>query len=85
MGYLEGKGVYVGGWVKKYSGLSMLPRLVRDLSDEIYMYLRHNGPEHILVFAPTRSGKGVGLILPIWSYPLRTLTGCGPCCGSWWI
>jgi len=48
MGYLEGKGVYVGGWVKK----------------ETQLYLRHNGPEHILVFAPTRSGKGVGLILP---------------------
>ncbi|GHV49800.1 conjugal transfer protein TraG [Deltaproteobacteria bacterium] len=48
MGYLEGKGVYVGGWVK----------------DKSQLYLRHNGPEHIMVFAPTRSGKGVGLILP---------------------
>ncbi len=27
-------------------------------------YLRHAGPEHILVFAPTRSGKGVGLVIP---------------------
>jgi type IV secretion system protein VirD4 len=27
-------------------------------------YLRHNGPEHVLCFAPTRSGKGVGLVLP---------------------
>ena len=27
-------------------------------------YLRHDGPEHILVVAPTRSGKGVGLVLP---------------------
>lgn len=26
--------------------------------------LRHDGPEHVLVFAPTRSGKGVGLVLP---------------------
>jgi Type IV secretory system Conjugative DNA transfer len=25
-------------------------------------YLRHNGPEHILAVAPTRSGKGVGLL-----------------------
>ena len=24
----------------------------------------HNGPEHILAFAPTRSGKGVGLVIP---------------------
>ena len=28
------------------------------------IYLRHNGPEHVLAFAPTRSGKGVGLVLP---------------------
>lgn len=27
-------------------------------------YLRHNGPEHVLCFAPTRSGKGVGLVVP---------------------
>src|SRR3546814_2774302 len=24
-------------------------------------YLRHDGPEHVMAFAPTRSGKGVGL------------------------
>ena len=27
-------------------------------------YLRHQGPEHVLCFAPTRSGKGVGLVVP---------------------
>lgn len=27
-------------------------------------YLRHAGPEHIIAFAPTRSGKGVGLVIP---------------------
>ncbi|MDR0479228.1 MAG: type IV secretory system conjugative DNA transfer family protein [Burkholderiaceae bacterium] len=27
-------------------------------------YLRHKGPEHMLVFAPTRSGKGVGIVIP---------------------
>ena len=27
-------------------------------------YLRHDGPEHIMSFAPTRSGKGVGLVVP---------------------
>lgn len=41
-------GVYIGAFKKK-----------KDL-----MYLRHNGPEHVLAFAPTRSGKGVGLIIP---------------------
>jgi type IV secretion system protein VirD4 len=43
-------GVYVGGW---YSD-----------SRRKLIYLRHNGPEHILAFAPTRSGKGVGLVIP---------------------
>ena len=27
-------------------------------------YVRHDGPEHVLAFAPTRSGKGVGLVVP---------------------
>ena len=35
----------------------VLGRYVRD-------YLRHDGPEHVLCFAPTRSGKGVGLVVP---------------------
>ena len=44
------QGVYVGAWSAENS---------RHLH-----YLRHNGPEHILAFAPTRSGKGVGLVIP---------------------
>ena len=52
MGYFNGSGVYVGGWQKGKGKNAEL------------MYLRHNGPEHCLCFAPTRSGKGVGLILP---------------------
>jgi len=27
-------------------------------------YLRHDGPEHVLCFTPTRSEKGVGLVVP---------------------
>lgn len=27
-------------------------------------YLRHDGAEHVLCFAPTRSGKGTGLVVP---------------------
>ncbi|MFT2112500.1 type IV secretory system conjugative DNA transfer family protein [Marinomonas sp. 2405UD68-3] len=42
-------GVYVGGWEDK---------------DGKFFYLRHNGPEHVLTYAPTRSGKGVGLVVP---------------------
>src|SRR5690242_16021206 len=50
-GFTQAKaGVYVGGW---YSD-----------SKRKLIYLRHNGPEHILAFAPTRSGKGVGLVIP---------------------
>jgi type IV secretion system protein VirD4 len=41
-------GVYVGAWSDK-----------RETS-----YLRHDGPQHVLAFAPSRSGKGVGLVLP---------------------
>ena len=44
------QGVYVGAWV--------------DDKDRLNRYLRHNGPEHVLAFAPTRSGKGVGLVIP---------------------
>lgn len=47
-GLLGGSGVYIGGWQ----------------DSNILRYLRHNGPEHIMAFAPTRSGKGVGLVLP---------------------
>jgi type IV secretion system protein VirD4 len=43
-------GVYVGGW--------------RPDSASRLNYLRHDGPEHVLAFAPTRSGKGVGLVIP---------------------
>lgn len=50
MGYFDSGGVYVGGYY--------------DEKKKKHLYLRHDGPEHILVFAPTRSGKGVGLILP---------------------
>ena len=42
-------GVYVGGWL--------------DGKGKLH-YLRHSGPEHVLTYAPTRSGKGVGLVIP---------------------
>src|SRR5699024_264831 len=42
-------GVYVGGWQDKEGN---------------FHYLRHSGPEHVLTYAPTRSGKGVGLVVP---------------------
>lgn len=53
--YISGKesaasaGVYVGAWLDKNGKQH---------------YLRHNGPEHVLCYAPTRSGKGVGLVVP---------------------
>lgn len=35
--------------------------------------LRHNGPEHILLMAPTRSGKGVCVIIPTLLYWLHSV------------
>jgi type IV secretion system protein VirD4 len=43
-------GVYVGGWRNPATGTTQ--------------YLRDNGNTHVLAFAPTRSGKGVGLVIP---------------------
>jgi len=40
--------VYVGAWP----------------AERETVYLRHDGPQHVLAFAPSRSGKGVGLVLP---------------------
>ncbi len=45
-----GKGVYCGAY--------------DDQKTEITHYLRHDGPEHVCALAPTRSGKGVGLVIP---------------------
>ena len=37
-------------------------------------YIRHSGPEHVMTFAPTRSGKGVGLVIPtLLSWPHSTV------------
>ncbi|MEP4191882.1 MAG: type IV secretory system conjugative DNA transfer family protein [Sneathiella sp.] len=47
-GLLGKKGAVVGG-LKKANSTRIL---------------RHDGPEHILSFAPTRSGKGVSLVIP---------------------
>ena len=45
----KNQGVYVGGWVDKRGQTH---------------YLRHDGPEHVMAFAPSRSGKGIGLVIP---------------------
>lgn len=50
-GLLAGEGgVYVGGCI--------------DPHNNYQHYLQHNGPEHVLVIAPTRSGKGASLVIP---------------------
>lgn len=48
MGLKAGSGVYVGGYQNKGET----------------EYLIHDGPEHVFAYAPTRSGKGVGLVVP---------------------
>ncbi|HHZ19837.1 MAG TPA: IncP-type conjugal transfer protein TraG [Firmicutes bacterium] len=47
----------------KESGLLNNKGVVLGLTQD-GQYLRHDGPEHVLVMAPTRSGKGVGIIIP---------------------
>jgi len=42
--------VYIGAWHDEKSGSPGIPET--------------RSPEHILAFAPTRSGKGVGLVIP---------------------
>lgn len=49
-GLLGTEGVYVGGWKDQKTGKEH--------------YLRHNGSQHLLCFAPTRSGKGLCLVIP---------------------
>lgn len=44
----DGDSVYIGGF--EYKG--------------VLHYLQHSGPEHVMAIAPTRSGKGVGLVIP---------------------
>ena len=46
----------------KRSGLLNAAGVFLGRADE--HYLRHDGPEHVMAFAPTRSGKGVGLVVP---------------------
>lgn len=49
-GLFSENGVYVGGWEDPKTGKQH--------------YLRHNGSEHLLCIAPTRSGKGICLVIP---------------------
>lgn len=63
-GLLQDTGVVIGGYLKTFKTV----------------VLRHLGPEHILAFAPTRSGKGVALVIPtllcwIWSVIVLDIKG----------
>ncbi len=48
-GLMSETGVHLGGW--------------RDKRGRLHR-LAHDGPEHVAIIAPTRSGKGVGVIVP---------------------
>lgn len=48
-GLFSDDGVYVGGWEDEHGKQH---------------YLRHSGSEHVLCIAPTRSGKGICLVVP---------------------
>ena len=74
MGLCGGQGIYVGGWLKKFHGWQAVRQWLRGRRAQTQRYLRHDGPEHVLLYAPTRSGKGVGIILPtLFSYPDSTV------------
>lgn len=54
----------------RWGGFNDLKRAGLFAKDGVFLgrwqnrYLRHAGPEHVMAFAPTRSGKGVGLVVP---------------------
>ena len=50
LGLSHNEGVFIGGYYDEKKKRTLL--------------LRHDGKEHILAFAPTRSGKGVCLVIP---------------------
>lgn len=64
--------------IKNFIHANMLETYKNSIKDEEELYsdgvvlgrddsgreIIHNGPEHIMVMAPTRSGKGVGVIIP---------------------
>jgi type IV secretion system protein VirD4 len=52
-GLFATKGIVAGKWLE-----------VKWFLWTIARYLRHDGGEHVLVLAPTGTGKGVGLVLP---------------------
>jgi type IV secretion system protein VirD4 len=57
--YEERPGVYVGAWQDRKGNVK---------------YLRDDGDTHVAVIAPTRSGKGIGVIVPtLLSYPESAL------------
>lgn len=57
-----GSARWAGSYEIKAAGLLGADGVVLGKHDRDY--LRHDGPEHVLCFAPTRSGKGVGLVVP---------------------
>jgi hypothetical protein len=49
-------------------------RKTRTRATRLGQLVRHDGPEHVVCFAPTRSGKGVALVIPtLLSWPHSVL------------
>jgi type IV secretion system protein VirD4 len=80
--YIHGSARWANQQDLRQSGLLASGREQSTAADAVYVgswldrrgrqhYLRHSGPEHVLCYAPTRSGKGVGLVVP-------TLLSWGP-------
>jgi type IV secretory pathway TraG/TraD family ATPase VirD4 len=57
----------------KKSGLCVKEGVILGRNPYTKKFLFHDGPEHILLLAPTRSGKGVGVIIPtclVWKHSM---------------
>lgn len=71
---VEGRyGIFIGSYEDKPD---IGRRIVRyDTKEELYLnWLAHFGSQHIMLFAPTGSGKGVGVVIPtLLNYPSSVL------------
>jgi type IV secretion system protein VirD4 len=61
----DNDGIFLGAFDEKAKPLAVVEEAEgRKKPRRPHPFLRHDGPEHALAFAPTRSGKGVGLVVP---------------------
>lgn len=71
--WAQRKDILAAGLLAKKSRESVIVGAWLDPAGRTH-WLRHSGPEHVLTYAPTRSGKGVGLVIPsLLEWPASTV------------